>query len=263
MAKGLKLKVIGLSDITRSTRDLFTKSERKYKQKLYKYIRDEIRSPETEEAYYRVVKSVLNSMQKFYFSGRGSTKVKDDPTRFDNTKFDSAIRSEISTNINIAASKFRFEPTAKNITLSITVLSNEFLGIGQSVHPKDPTPMKWIGFFLMGALETDLIWINEERAALLGEMWGVDFELGRFGEGFLYQAGSNAQKAAIRSAFKAHGLNYLDFRHPQSGKAGQPKVFEKAFKKEALARKIVQRAFVKLQADLDRNKQRKSKAKKR
>ena len=138
-----------------------------------------------------------------YLSGRYFGGV-DDPTDPTNEIFQDPIRNEIKKNLENAT----IVSSGSSLTVSITLLSDEFLGIATGPDDKlDPTPMKWLYFIIYGNLENDLYWVPKDQAAKLSK----GNYLGRFGEGFLVKG------KEYEGRFE---------RHPQSGQGGVPDLFQ-------------------------------------
>jgi hypothetical protein len=170
----------------------------------YKEVKRILKSEDLANFYITKVLRMFNGMQSEYFDGGAE----DDPTRF--MEWTPLIEEEVRKELQKSA-----ETVTKDGQLTLTVLSDEFLGIGESVSTDDPAPIKWAAYFIQGSPESDLIytksliWYNKELASKSKKPMS---NLGRFGSGYLIKTDSKFGKALV----KKYGEDAI--RHPQSGK---------------------------------------------
>lgn len=197
--------------------------EKKYKELFFLELKQRL-SSENFVAYCIVpVLRVFITMQAEYF-GDNVDVANEDPTHL-MPDYVPHIIAEIQEQLKASAATL--DPVTG--TFRLTLLSDEFLGIGESVG-KNPPPIRWARFFMMGAFKENLIWVSNETAEKLkkhmSEGHAKNFEttnLGRFGVGHLWYGGDNVKLGAW---FERAGLNIDDFVHPQSKKEGNPDWFK-------------------------------------
>lgn len=160
--------------------------------------------------YASEVMSILLEMQATYFSGAVG---QEDPTRLFKSENMAAVASEISTNFRNAAASVAEGTTS----VSITLLSDDFLGIGKEGDKKGTAPIQWLAYFLSGSLESDLYWINTETFEMIT---GEVKNLGRFGVGCMWQIEPD-RKEGIARKLSSFGISLDSLKHPQSGKPGK------------------------------------------
>lgn len=119
-----------------------------------------------EDLYNRV----MDKMSSLGFQGN-------DPTNPE--RWRSEIRAEVERNLGLARSTV--SAVGGSLTLTVTLLSEEFVGVdtGGPTDNTDPTPMRWLYYYLYGDLEKDLFWLPAEH------LRDGDTYLGRFDEGYL------------------------------------------------------------------------------
>lgn len=153
-----------------------------------------------------VGKSILQEMQGEYYAG--SSVGSEDPADFSDVEL---IVQEITNNIE---KTLKVVPTSEGIKWSALFVSDEFVGfgdnsiVGRPTDPGKPGTLPWISFFLGGAIEDNLFWVDRDTKEKLGISTN---HLGRFGAGFLIHA---------REGFKQGVL--AGKKHPISGKPGRP-----------------------------------------
>lgn len=190
-----------------------------YKNKLFKAYYTEIslilRSPELHSIFINRVIDILFKMQGEYWGD--SLVSEQDKTNVANERYLNAVKVEVTQNFNAAAASLNQETGE----FYLTILSNNFIGIGKEGDKTGTAPIQWLVHFLIGNLENDLYWVNQELYSIFrgGEESGA---LGRFGNGYLWQM-SRKEISLRNNQLKSAGYSFTmaDFKHPQSGKSGK------------------------------------------
>jgi len=189
-----------LEKAKKGIRDLKRDLSRAY----YQEVRRRLKSDQVHQFFTVKVMQMFQGMQEEYWGG----EAEDDPTRFLN--FSEIIQEEVKSQLTKSASS-----VTDSGEVTITVLSNEFLGIGENVGPGDSSPIKWAAYFIQGSPESsliytkNLIWYNKELAKK-SKNESIS-NLGRFGAGYLIRTDSKYGKALVSK----YGDAVI---HPQSGK---------------------------------------------
>lgn len=201
------------SQIKQSIESTLERVKKEVLDRYYLNIKIKLLSAEVQGYFIEKTIGVLEDMQADYW-GSGAA-AEEDPTNVGRGEYKQAVAAEIRRNFAIAASKV--SPMSE---LDLVLLSDEFIGIGSEGDIKGTSPIQWLVYFLVGALETDLIWVNQETYAIFKGGKSAS-SLGRFGVGELWQM--DARERAIRDAqLKKAGKPGIDtYIHPQSGRAGK------------------------------------------
>lgn len=165
----------------------------------------------TVQMYFEAVMNVFLNWQGEYFDPSpiiGET----DPTGFDYWR--GAIRREVKTNLEAHSNALK--GTVSPYNLVMTILSDEFLGIGEKLSPKDTSPIKWAKYFVEGPIHGSdvLIWITPEIHQELSPKDGSS--LGRFGAGYLRRVKQGTDLSKLTATFEKIGYKLDDYIHPQT-----------------------------------------------
>lgn len=161
--------------------------------------------------YYEAVSRVFMSWQAEYFDP-SPIVAQTDPTGFDFWKAE--IRAEVEKNIKTQASLFKGRKAP--YSLNLTILSDEFLGLGESLSPNETTPIKWAKYFIEGPEHgsTILVWITPEVHADIRP--NSQSNLGRFGAGYLIKANPGKDFSSLAARFNTQGYSIDNYIHPQT-----------------------------------------------
>jgi hypothetical protein len=212
----VKMKISSTDNVNLKTVQKRIKSfKQEFKKEVVVEIKKRLLNPATAEPYITQIISVLSEMQGEYWGGGGLAS-QEDPTQITAARYAEAVRGEVLKNFASAAKSVDGQAG----TVSLVLLSNDFLGIGSEGDRKGNRPIQWLSYFLSGNLDNDLYWVNQEHYEIFkGRSSG---DLGRFGVGHMWHVGpEEARKlnAQLKAAGKSYSLEAL--RHPQSGKAGK------------------------------------------
>lgn len=182
--------------------------------RLYKkyYLEEVVKRLQTEDvvrAFQEAVLKRFELIQEGYFQGEVG---EEDPTAPFGVKdwtevINTHVRRQIIKSANLALETGQ---------LNITLLSDSFVGIdtGGPASKEDPTPMKWLYYFLITGLDANLYWLSQENYNRLFTFGVKESNLGRFGSGFLM----NTKKGSkLERMFKKYNIPL----HPQSGQPGR------------------------------------------
>lgn len=191
---------------------------KKYLKKLEQEIKAGLTSPAVVDILFGMVMQRMSSLPILSI----------DPT--DPEKWEPQVRAEIEKNLTIAKSTVR---VSDSVSLKITLLSDEFIGIdtGGPTSNEDPTPMRWLYYFIHGDLERNLYWLPASAAKELGGSY-----LGRFEQGYLI---GKERAEAINKKLKSN------VAIPQP--SGEPKVdlFQSILSEEFIKRILIDPAITK------------------
>lgn len=167
-------------------------------------VRNRVTSPDVVEILFNMVQGKLSFIGGAYFNG-----VED---HTDPNNWVGYFRDEIAKNLKEA----EITVAGTSIKVTITLLSDEFLGIDTKgpTDKHDPTPVRWLYYFIFGNLENDLYWVPKSEAHKLGKY------LGRFSKGYLLKR----SEETIAELRESRGLKVEV--HPQSGGKSFPNLFE-------------------------------------
>jgi hypothetical protein len=175
-----------------------------------------------KEAMYDKIISILISMQEHYWGGASEVIKSEDKTIMVAERYGAVIKAELSKNCFIGQQSINIGRDG-SVSMTVIPLSDEFLGIGNEPDSKDPTPIKWLGYFITGTIEDTLLWVNSEiYEIIVGEPSG---DLGRFGTGYLWRLSPTRYKA-LKGILGASGIDITKYIHPQSGKPANSEWFE-------------------------------------
>lgn len=174
----------------------------------YEEVKNLLISPKAVQTFQDVVLARFRKIQSGYFSGEAG---QEDPTR--PSAHGDEIRAEVLKQLELST-----RTIDQTGILQLTLLSDEFLGISTEgpASKKDPTPMRWIYYFLVGALDSDMYWVNQSSYEKVYKRSGAN--LGRFGDGFLL---SPEKGSSLEKLLKSKGVP----KHPQSNQPGNPDLF--------------------------------------
>jgi len=181
---------------------------------------------------------VFNRLQGEFY-GDNSYIESQDPAVLYSSNYADDILNEVAKNLTVSAESF-----LGGKALTLTILSDEFLGIGEELGPTDPAPpIKWAKYFLISGFKTNLIWISKENYAKLHPSGGTE-TLGRFGAGHIWRLYPR-EKTSFAKRLKRAGIkeSLSQLTHPQSGKAGVGlEVFDEVFARINLETEIIRPA---------------------
>lgn len=181
--------------------------------KYYSSVKMRLLDKSIQGYFFSKTVQVLAEMQSEYF-GDGLV-AQQDPTAFLQPHYIKAVEKEIAENFAMAASQ-----VSSKSDLEIVLLTDDFLGFGKEGDIKGTTPIQWLVYFLIGALDTDLYWVDAETYFLFtGE--SPQGQLGRFGVGHLWHINSEESKKRLDALLRGSGKSLEQIKHPQSGKAGK------------------------------------------
>lgn len=192
---------------------LLKEVQKDFLSKYYSSLKLKLLSNSVHSYFFSKTLQAVAAMQSEYF-GDGMI-AQDDPTAFLHGEYVRAIEQEIIQNFTLAAST-----VSPNSELDLILLSDEFLGFGKEGDMRGTAPIQWMVYFLVGALETDLYWVDADTYELFtGE--SPQGQLGRFGIGHLWHIQSDDAKVRLNAKLSTVGKNLEQLKHPQSGKAGK------------------------------------------
>lgn len=188
---------------------------KKFKSEYINGIRLALANPSIGELLVVQCIDILNRMQDRYWGGASSI-VEEDPTQLGLPEQHQKARIEILKNLQEASNT-----VTEDGEFSLTIMTDSFMGTGMDSKGTDGIP--WLHYFLEGALDSNLVWINTEVYSKLNTDEG-QVQLGRFGVGHMWHI---VNIEGFNSRLKAAGLdestyNYSSLKHPQSGQKGQP-----------------------------------------
>lgn len=218
MVKGAKFKFqVNTADAQKKLKEgidnLLKEVQKDFISKYYTEVKVRLLNRSVHNYFFSKTLQVVADMQSEYF-GDGMI-AQEDPTAFLHPEYVKALEKEISENFTMAAANI-----SPNSELNIDLLSDEFLGFGKEGDVTGTTPIQWMVYFLVGALDTDLYWVDADTyEAFTGE--APSGQLGRFGVGHLWHIQSEESKNRLNAKLKTIGKNLEQLKHPQSGKAGK------------------------------------------
>lgn len=196
---------------------ILKQTQTKLVKEIFKQIKKALVSEVVVNRFQQVALNRFRAIQVGYF---GSNVGEDDPTA--PMYYENEIRQEVKTQLALSAASVNIQTG----NIALTVLSDSFLGIDTAgpQTTKDPTPMRWIYYFIFSSFNTDLLWVNQETYAAIFPSRGGG-ELGRFGKGYLIEINTAGRKEYFEKALSSRGLDYNSLIHPQSNKTGNPSLF--------------------------------------
>lgn len=195
---------VKVASTTNSTKkvDLMDRALERYKKDIERQYYIEVKNVmfnfSTAIPYIQLAMEILEQMQDAYWGPAGSTVKREDPTQLAKKGQRQAVQLEIYKNIQATAQTIG-AGLAGGEEIHLTLLSDEFIGIGKEGDTSGSESIQWLIYFLQEHSKGEgvLVWVNSGLAASLGKK---SYNLGRFGRGHLWTIDPEGKEAEIIKA---------------------------------------------------------------